>query len=75
VTGEDQPHRIDHLPPRGRTRRLGDRTELGRADAALGRYFAESPKDFLAVATPGAGKTTFALTVACRCCRGASSTG
>jgi superfamily II DNA or RNA helicase len=30
----------------------------------LGRYFAESPKDFLAVATPGAGKTTFALTVA-----------
>jgi superfamily II DNA or RNA helicase len=32
--------------------------------AALERYFAESPKDFLAVATPGAGKTTFALTAA-----------
>jgi superfamily II DNA or RNA helicase len=28
------------------------------------KYFAENPKDFLAVATPGAGKTTFALTVA-----------
>jgi superfamily II DNA or RNA helicase len=32
--------------------------------AALEKYFAESPKDFLAVATPGAGKTTFALTAA-----------
>jgi superfamily II DNA or RNA helicase len=31
---------------------------------ALGRYFAEPRKDFLAVATPGAGKTTFALTLA-----------
>ena len=31
---------------------------------ALGQYFAEVPRDFLAVATPGAGKTTFALTVA-----------
>ncbi|WP_244247104.1 DEAD/DEAH box helicase [Nocardioides euryhalodurans] len=27
-------------------------------------YFARSPRDFLAVATPGAGKTTFALSVA-----------
>jgi superfamily II DNA or RNA helicase len=32
--------------------------------AALEQYFAENPRDFLAVATPGAGKTTFALTVA-----------
>jgi superfamily II DNA or RNA helicase len=32
--------------------------------AALEAYFTENPKDFLAVATPGAGKTTFALTVA-----------
>ena len=31
---------------------------------ALATYFSENPKDFLAVATPGAGKTTFALTVA-----------
>jgi superfamily II DNA or RNA helicase len=32
--------------------------------AALQDYLARSPRDFLAVATPGAGKTTFALTVA-----------
>jgi superfamily II DNA or RNA helicase len=32
--------------------------------AALQSYLTESPRDFLAVATPGAGKTTFALTVA-----------
>ena len=32
--------------------------------AAMERYFAAQPRDFLAVATPGAGKTTFALSVA-----------
>jgi len=32
--------------------------------AALEQYFADSHKDFLAVATPGAGKTSFALTLA-----------
>ncbi|MDT0201824.1 DEAD/DEAH box helicase [Nocardioides sp. AE5] len=32
--------------------------------AALEKYFTNNPRDFLAVATPGAGKTTFALTVA-----------
>ncbi|CUR59490.1 conserved hypothetical protein [metagenome] len=32
--------------------------------AALQQYLADSPRDFLTVATPGAGKTTFALTVA-----------
>ncbi len=31
---------------------------------AIQRYSAVSPRDFLAVATPGAGKTTFALTLA-----------
>jgi superfamily II DNA or RNA helicase len=31
---------------------------------ALDAYLAKQPKDFLAVATPGAGKTTFALTLA-----------
>jgi len=31
---------------------------------AIGRYFETNPRDFLAVATPGAGKTTFALTIA-----------
>lgn len=32
--------------------------------AALEQYLADTPRDFLAVATPGAGKTTFALRVA-----------
>ena len=32
--------------------------------AALTAYFEDDPRDFLAVATPGAGKTTFALSVA-----------
>jgi len=32
--------------------------------AALEQYLQEAPRDFLAVATPGAGKTTFALRVA-----------
>lgn len=32
--------------------------------AALTKYLEEAPRDYLAVATPGAGKTTFALTVA-----------
>ncbi|MCW2620189.1 MAG: putative helicase, superfamily, partial [Modestobacter sp.] len=33
---------------------------------ALGKYEEESPKDFLVTATPGAGKTTFALALAQR---------
>jgi superfamily II DNA or RNA helicase len=32
--------------------------------SALARYLASAPRDFLAVATPGAGKTAFALRVA-----------
>ncbi|GAB7004547.1 DEAD/DEAH box helicase [Nocardioides sp. AN3] len=32
--------------------------------AAMTAYFSDLPRDFLAVATPGAGKTTFALSVA-----------
>lgn len=32
--------------------------------AALDKFLARKPKDFMAVATPGAGKTTFALRVA-----------
>src|SRR3954463_6937514 len=34
--------------------------------AALEQYEQQSPKDFLVTATPGAGKTTFALTLAAR---------
>ncbi|MBE7161679.1 MAG: DEAD/DEAH box helicase [Williamsia herbipolensis] len=32
---------------------------------ALTKYLATKPRDFLAVATPGAGKTTFGLRIAC----------
>ncbi|MFR9750322.1 DEAD/DEAH box helicase [Nocardia sp. 004] len=51
----------------------GDAATAGKATAAplrawqrraLTKYLATKPRDFLAVATPGAGKTTFALRVA-----------
>ena len=66
MTGGDQPAPLDHLPPAWPDRAAWGTAPSLRAwqTAALGRYFAASPKDFLAVATPGAGKTTFALTVA-----------
>ncbi|HET6627684.1 MAG TPA: DEAD/DEAH box helicase [Nocardioidaceae bacterium] len=60
------PAPLNDLPPA-----YPDRAAWGTATklrawqtAALEQYFAENPRDFLAVATPGAGKTTFALTVA-----------
>ena len=54
------------LPPAWPDRAAWGTAPLLRAwqTAALEQYFAASPRDFLAVATPGAGKTTFALTVA-----------
>ena len=63
-----------HLPP-GLTHSLGpawpERAAWGTAtplrawqSAAMTDYFDQLPRDFLAVATPGAGKTTFALSVA-----------
>jgi superfamily II DNA or RNA helicase len=60
------PAPLPELPPAYPARAAwGTATKL-RAwqSAALEQYFSENPKDFLAVATPGAGKTTFALTVA-----------
>ncbi len=64
---ETSPHaKLDLLPPA-----YPDRAAWGTAtslrawqSAALTAYFEDNPRDFLAVATPGAGKTTFALTVA-----------
>lgn len=57
-----------HLPPA-----YPDRAAWGTAPKlrawqaeALKLYGEQNPRDFLAVATPGAGKTTFALTVAAR---------
>ncbi len=62
----ETPAPLTELPPAYPARAAwGTATKL-RAwqSAALEQYFAADPKDFLAVATPGAGKTTFALTVA-----------
>ncbi|MGZ4444521.1 MAG: DEAD/DEAH box helicase [Nocardioidaceae bacterium] len=62
----ETPAPLADLPPAYPARAAwGTATKL-RAwqSAALEQYFSENPKDFLAVATPGAGKTTFALTVA-----------
>jgi len=62
----DQPHLTDALSPAWPKRAAwGTATKL-RAwqQAAMESYFDRLPRDFLAVATPGAGKTTFALSVA-----------
>ena len=61
-----QPAPLAELPPAYPARAAwGTATKL-RAwqSAAMDDYFARSPRDYLAVATPGAGKTTFALSVA-----------
>ena len=55
-----------HLPPAYPERAAwgtAGKLRAWQADA-LERYLTERPRDFLAVATPGAGKTTFALRVA-----------
>jgi superfamily II DNA or RNA helicase len=66
VTDPHIPAPPNELPPA-----YPDRAAWGTATklrawqtAALEQYFTGDPRDFLAVATPGAGKTTFALTVA-----------
>ncbi len=65
-SAEHIPAPLPDLPPAYPDRAAwGTATKL-RAwqQAAIEQYFTTSPRDFLAVATPGAGKTTFALTVA-----------
>ena len=63
---KDSPALSPDLPPAWPDRAAWGTAPLLRAwqTAALEQYFAASPRDFLAVATPGAGKTTFALSVA-----------
>jgi superfamily II DNA or RNA helicase len=53
--------RVEALSPQTSSRPL-----RAWQQAALGQYEEQSPKDFLVTATPGAGKTTFALTLAAR---------
>ncbi|MEO7348622.1 MAG: DEAD/DEAH box helicase [Terrimesophilobacter sp.] len=53
----------EHLPPaypERAARGTADKLRAWQADA-LEEYFKAEPKDFLVAATPGAGKTTFAL--------------
>ena len=56
----------ENLPPAYPQRAAWGTSRPLRAwqEAALKTYLADMPEDFLAVATPGAGKTTFALRVA-----------
>jgi superfamily II DNA or RNA helicase len=56
----------DHLPPAYPGRAPWGTAGRLRAwqQSALDDYLARDPRDYLAVATPGAGKTTFALRVA-----------
>ena len=56
----------EHLPPAYPARAPWGTAENLRAwqSEALDAYFSTEPKDFLAAATPGAGKTTFALRLA-----------
>ena len=56
----------EHLPPSFPARApWGTASKLRAWQAeALDQYLAELPRDFLAAATPGAGKTTFALRLA-----------
>ncbi|CCI83182.1 hypothetical protein HMPREF9719_00040 [Corynebacterium otitidis ATCC 51513] len=58
AAGEDTPRDVDLAPL------SGDENLRAWQRAALRKYLKREPKDFLAVATPGAGKTTFALRVA-----------
>lgn len=56
----------EHLSPsypERAARGTADRLRAWQAEA-LDEYFAREPRDFLAAATPGAGKTTFALRLA-----------
>jgi superfamily II DNA or RNA helicase len=56
----------EHLPPSFPARAPWGTAERLRAwqSEALSAYFETEPRDFLAAATPGAGKTTFALRLA-----------
>ncbi len=66
MSDDHTPDLLTDLPPAFPARAAwGTATKLRAWQrAALEAYVARSPRDFLAVATPGAGKTTFALSVA-----------
>jgi superfamily II DNA or RNA helicase len=63
--GGQEPPQLE-LPPAYPARAAWGTAQRLRAwqSEAIGRYVETSPRDYLTVATPGAGKTTFALTIA-----------
>jgi superfamily II DNA or RNA helicase len=71
VTGGDDAAPLPPIQATGLTPAWPERAAWGTAgslrawqSAAMVQYSERQPRDYLAVATPGAGKTTFALTVA-----------
>ena len=56
-------HHLSHSSSK-RARRGAEGALRAWQAAALRQYMSQEPRDFLAVATPGAGKTTFALRIA-----------
>ncbi len=67
MTGREEPVPLTPaLPPAWPERAAWGTASSLRAwqTAAMQEYFDRSPRDYLAVATPGAGKTTFALSIA-----------
>jgi superfamily II DNA or RNA helicase len=65
TSGGQEPPQLE-LPPAYPARAAWGTAQRLRAwqSEAIGQYFETSPRDYLTVATPGAGKTTFALTIA-----------
>jgi superfamily II DNA or RNA helicase len=65
TAGGQEPPQLE-LPPAYPARAAWGTAQRLRAwqSEAIGRYVETSPRDYLTVATPGAGKTTFALTIA-----------
>ncbi|GAB2932881.1 DEAD/DEAH box helicase [Streptomyces mayteni] len=66
TTASSAPHSSHHLSPAFPGRAPWGTAGKLRAwqQGAMEEYLRRQPRDFLAVATPGAGKTTFALTLA-----------
>jgi superfamily II DNA or RNA helicase len=65
TAGGQEPPQLE-LPPAYPARAAWGTAQRLRAwqSEAIGRYVEAGPRDYLTVATPGAGKTTFALTIA-----------
>ncbi len=63
MKGTEQPFRLGPAFPERAARGTADKLRAWQAEA-IERYFLTEPRDFLVAATPGSGKTTFALRLA-----------